>query len=699
MHMSSWIAWCGLFVCIVLIVLLPKFLHSRPIPKDLSFISEPADLATLFALSPDDIKKYLEEYKKEAEKSIQAIIAVPSAERTFENTARALDLLSISNLSILAKICSLLSVLSTDEKIRKAAQEATLEIEQFFIEQVGNNRALFLAFQEYAEGNAQKEQLSNEQTYFIQETLKSFLREGLNLPDDKRAQIAALKKELARLALEFEQNVSDDFRTIAFSAQELEGVDATFLASLKKNAEGLYLVDVTAPSKYMMLDRCHVESSRKKFWLEYLDRACPANKEVIKKLIEKRHELAQLLSFDTYSAYELSDTMAKNTPTVSAFLQSILAKAKPIMLAEFNQICSEIPDQVILNSDGKITAWNLPFAANQYKQKKFALDDMEISPYFPVQHTLNALMKLYGTLLDVRIEPITVNGLWHADVMTLAVSDNATNKCIGYLILDLYPRPHKYAHAGCAASLIPAIIKQDGSMPPAAVVIIANFPQGTADKPALFTLKDVSTFFHECGHALHNLLGRTALASQSGTHVKIDFVEVPSQLFEEWIYNQDILRMISCHYQTEKPLPEELIEKIVQNKKFQQADHACRLVFNALKSLDFFTQYPIQDLDALSTILQHEALPQETTEPDWHYYPAFVHLAGYGSCYYCYLWSLVYAKDIFETFKQEGLLNKTTGKRLKECILSKGGSAEPMELLVNFLGRQPNQDAYIKSLN
>lgn len=698
MSISSYAVWSGAIVIgIGLAILLPKFIHSRQAEKELVFIKTPDDLARLFKLSAADIKNLVTQYTEQTEKELANIINVKLADRTFENTAQAMDRLSIDNLSMLGRICGILNFVSPDKEIRDAAHEAILEIENFGIEHISNNKKLYQALRDYAEGNSMQEALTNEQKYFLKEELRGFERAGLALPDEQLAQVSKLKKELADLTLAFEQNVSTDKSSIIATREELDGVSQAFLDNLQKTEDGRYIVTITMASRPMILEHCNVEKTRKAFWHAYTYRACPANQELLKKIIEKRHALAKLLSFDSYAALEIDGAMAKTPAVVDTFLHDLLQKSKPKMIAEFKELCADLPDVVKLEDGGKIAPWNLTYIQDQLKQKKFEVDEMLISQYFPVQNTFDALMKLYGHLLNLSFEPVEVKGLWHPEVKVVSVTDKDTNTCIGYLIFDLYPRPDKYSHA-CAASLIPSIIHADGSKSPAATVIIANFPRGTAEQPALFSLRDVSTFFHECGHALHGLLGRTHLASQSGTHVKQDFVEVPSQLFEDWIYEKEILRMISKHYQTNQPLPDELIEKIVANKKFGQADLVSHLVFNSLKSLYFFQRYPIGSLDTLSEALQKETLPHVTADPEWYYYPSFIHLMGYGSSYYCYLWALVYAKDIFETFKQEGLLNQSTGKRLKEMILAKGGSAEPMELLVNFLGRQPSQNAFIKSM-
>jgi thimet oligopeptidase len=335
---------------------------------------------------------------------------------------------------------------------------------------------------------------------------------------------------------------------------------------------------------------------------------------------------------------------------------------------------------------------------NYYKKTILNVDENKVAEYFPLQHTIDALLAIYQDFFNLEFKQLPVKGLWDPEVKLIEVIDKAENQTMGYLLLDLYPRPGKYTHAAQQV-IVPALYLSDGKQNLSLMFVIANFPKPTAEKPSLLKLRDVTTFFHEFGHAIHSFFARTSLASHSGTHaVKRDFVEMPSQMLEEWMRDYEILKMVSHHYRTGEKLPDDLIEALLKMRTFDTGFFVSRQLFLANFALDCFNNGPSVDLEALRKKLFDKLINGIQYNPEDHFYASFGHLVGYGARYYGYLWSEVFAHDLFGVIKQEGLLNPAVGRRYAEKVLSKGGSRDPNDLLKDFLGRQPNQNEYMKAM-
>ncbi len=678
---------------------------SRPAEKKLSEVHSAYDVVSLFAQTPDTIKKRVALSLEKAQKELDILISIPDAQRTFANTAQALDRVdSLSDAAILMPLLSALELVSPDAAIRDAAHEGSLKVREFFIDQIGNNEQLYRAFKAYAKpAIANAKDLTPAQRYFLTETLADFERNGLALPADQLAHVRVLNKELTALSLDFEKNIAQDNKTITVSREELAGLDDDFIDSLKKTADAktgatVYELVVNGPTYMLVMQHGADATTRKKMFLAWQNRAYPANEVILKQVITKRDELAKLLGFESFAAYTESNLMAKNPARVKAFLQDLIAKSSPKEVQEFAQLFTDLPASVQKTAQGKLWGWDVRYAQTQYKEKHFDLDDRLVAEYFPTEQTIEKLLGIYQNFLSLEFKQESVPGLWHNEVKLVSVYSHAAEKdqLLGYLLLDLYPRPNKYTHAAYE-TLVPATFDAQGVPTPWVALVMANFPKSTPKKPALLLHSEVETFFHEFGHAMHGLLGRTALASQSGTSVKHDFVEVPSQMFEEWLWDADILKALSGHYKTGAPLSEELIAKIISLKKFDSGFFIQR---QAQLSLLDFAMYqagaekePYQILSEQSRARTHVAF-----DPEEHMYASFGHLMSYGAKYYSYMWSKVFSLDLFATVKKEGLQSPAVGQRLTSTVLSKGGSQDPEELLRDFLGREPNMQAFLDNL-
>jgi len=666
------------------------FNRNKTVPTSIKTAS---DIPKLFPKKPKEIERRVQQSLLEAQKRVDSIIDIPCEHRTFENTAKAIDNLeSLSPLAITANIIATLRHVSPDTALRNACQDALLKISQFALENITNNKALYKALKEYAEGNAHKEALSDEERYFITKTLEDYKRFGLDLPDEHLKKVREIEHELAELSLKYDENIASDNRTIEVTQAELEGIDQDFINNLKKSSKNLYLVGIDYPTYTAIMKHCSVESTRKSLYKLFINRGYPANDAVLSKIINKRDELAHMLGFTSYAHLNLDNTMIKTPEKAQEFITALLDKAAPKEQIDYEKLTAELPASITLNPDGSIKPWDSAYIKAWYEKKHYDIDDRTIAEYFPMERTIKGLMDIYAQFFNLTFETTPISGLWDKHVMLMSVIDNTNKSLLGYLLLDLYPRPNKYNHA-CQTTIIPSL--KNGN--PSLGMIIANFPPSTANKPSLLKRSDVECFFHEFGHALHSLLSKTTMGAFSSLNVKIDFVEVPSQMFEQWMLDKDMLRMVSHHYKTGEPIPEKFIDTIIELKNFASGSYVLTQGFYALLSLGYYNG-PCSDLYQYMRNL-HTKIPSHIQfDPDNHMYCAFGHLTGYGACYYSYLYSKVISLDIFERIKAYGLLNPEIGKHFSETVLRPGGSKEPAEMVKEFLGREPNQEAFLKDL-
>ena len=701
MNGSNFAGWllCGV-VCVAVYLLYDyRTAYSHQIQgASMVTIKTYQDIIPLFAKSVEEITTKTPAVIAQAQKIIDAIIAVPGEKRTFANTMKQYDILvSISDLAVWRSTLSILEMTHPDKAIRDAAHQALIDMNNFVVDAISANKALYQAIKTYAQTNAHKEKLSDEQRYFIKETVEGYERDGLGLPDAELDKVKALQKEIAELCLQYSANIAQDTNTITVKKEELAGLSDDFINALKKSEDGNYILGHDYPTRAEVMQNCAVTETRKKMYHLCNNIAYHANKQILQDIIAKRDQLAHILGFSSYAALDLANEMVKTPERAHMFLDQMAQKLQPKVEQELALLLKDLPESVTITAQGTINPWDLAYIKERYKEQHFTLDEREIAQYFPMEKTVKGLLDIYAQFFGLRFKELAVSGLWHEEVSMLQINDATNDTLIGYILLDLYPRDNKYNHAA-NCDIIPVTYDAQGSPNVGATFVVANFPKSTTDKPSLLKRADVVTFFHEFGHALHVLLGRTRLAAQAGTAVKRDFVELPSQMLEEWLEDKEILKQLSSHYKTGQPLPDDVIEKIIKLKQFDSGLMLNRQLLFANLSLAYFGPGAQKDVGAILYDLSESILSYLTWYPENHMYTSFGHLTGYGARYYGYLWSKVFALDIFAQIKKEGLLNPAAGKRYQAAVIGKGGSKDPNELLVDFLGREPNQEAFLQDM-
>uniref|UniRef100_A0A7S1Q596 Peptidase M3A/M3B catalytic domain-containing protein n=1 Tax=Neobodo designis TaxID=312471 RepID=A0A7S1Q596_NEODS len=670
-------------------------------------VDNAAACAALFPQTKEGIAALVEAAKSQTATALEAITtATDDAARTYDNTVRAADL-SAANLSVAA--CSLALVKDThvDKDIRAAAAEAVVELEKLSIDAFSSNKALYKAFKAVPQGAI--DAATAQRKYWYDEKMLDFKSKGLELPDDKFAEVVALRKRLAELDTKFSENIAEDKRTIVVPIAECAGVPQPILDGCKKvDDDKSYELGMDYPTYFGVMKNCTVASTRKAMQTAFENRAHPANLPVLHEVIQLRHQLATKLGFASYAHLDLCDKMAKTPETAQTFVESLFPKMSDKWALERQKLIDAgLPESVELVGEKKDTfrSFDLAFVMNKYKQDRLSVDEQAIREYFPLESTVKALYDIYENFFDISFESVKGQAFWHPEVEAMAVTDKRTGKLLGHIILDLFPREGKFSHA-CCHGILPPLQHDDGNFAPAVSVVVANFPKATADRPALFLHDDVETFFHEFGHAIHYLWGRGEMATTAGYNVKMDFVELPSQMLEEWMWDPKILKGASRHYKTGEPLPDDLIAKKIESKRaFSGRDGLRQLAFGHT-ALTFFNDKmgAVDSPDAIDTTAAQTAIDERIMtnvqrNPDGHFQCSFGHLMGYGACYYGYMWSKVFALDVFREIKAaDGLLDPTVGRKYADTILGCGGGRDPNESLRMFLGRDPKPDAFFEDM-
>lgn len=536
-----------------------------------------------------------------------------------------------------------------------------------------------------------------QQLRLLTEHLKSFEDNGLNLSEDKLAQMRSLKQKLAALESQFSTNLNQDQSVVEFTQSELEGVSPSYVSSLKKTESGNYIVPTKEPDYVKVMENAVQGETRRKMLYAFENRATATNTQLLEEAIQLRQQIAQLMGYSTWADYRVHGRMAKDSATVLNFLNGLKDK-----LAQRNQ--QDLAKLLKMKQDTdptakEVKAWDIRYFANQLKKRDYSLDNEVIREYFPADVVLSGLFKVYSTLLGVDFIEQTDAPVWAEGVKLFQIQNQKDHQVVGYFYMDFIPRPLKYGHAA-AFPLISGRVLKDGNYSEPVASIVANLSAPENGKPSLLSHDEVTTIFHEFGHIMHQTLTRAPYASLSGSNVDQDFVEAPSQMLENWTYSPEILSLASGHYlDHSKKLPPELLQKLVEARDFNQGYYYTRQLLLGLLDMRYHTDSGAVDTTRLYHDLHLQLIGIEPVEGS-HFQASFGHLmGGYDAGYYGYLWSEVYAQDMFTQFEAGGLLNTAVGSRYRTYILEPGRMEDAMDLLSAFLGRQPNAEAFYRLLH
>jgi Zn-dependent oligopeptidase len=635
-----------------------------------------------------------------AKAEIDAIIRNP-IKPTFENTIEALAF-SGDVLDRISSIFFNLNSAETSDEMQKIAQEVSPLLSEF-----GNdirlNPDLFARVKAVYE---QREHLNlnPEQTTLLDKKYKSFSRNGANLPEDKKNQLREIDKELSKLSLQFGENVLAE--THAF---ELHITDENDLAGLPEGTreaahslakslekEG-WIFTLDHPSYIPFVTYADNRELRKKMAIAFGARSFQNNEfdnqEIVLKIAKLRFERAQVLGYKTHSHFVLEERMAETPEKVISFSNDLLAKAKPAAEKEFAQLTAFAKE---LDGIEQLEKWDGAYYSEKLKQQLFSLDDEILKPYFQLEKVLDGAFTVAQKLYGITFEEIFEVDKYHEDVKTYEVKDE-NDQLVAVFYADFFPRKGKRNGAWMTSFKSQYIKKGINERPH--ISNVCNFTKPTETKPSLLTFNEVTTLFHEFGHALHGMLANTTYPSLSGTSVYWDFVELPSQIMENWCYEPEALALFAYHYETGEMIPMELVHKIKESASFQEGMATMRQLSFGLLDMGWHGQNPsnIKDIKTFET----EQFAATQLYPDVKenaMSTAFSHIfqGGYSSGYYSYKWAEVLDADAFEYFQEKGIFNKEVATKFKENVLSKGGTEHPMILYKRFRGQEPKPEALLK---
>ncbi|MDI9258032.1 M3 family metallopeptidase [Flavobacterium sedimenticola] len=647
----------------------------------------------------EDYQPAFEESIAKARAEIDAITHNPEAP-TFENTIEALDFAGQA-LDRLSSIFFNLNSAETCDEMQKIAQDVSPLLTAF-----GNDITLNEdLFQRVKAVYDQKDRLNltPEQATLLDKKYKSFTRNGALLSEDKKEILREIDKTLAKLKLTFGENVlaeTNSYKLHISNEADLKGLPdgAKEMARSLAKADDLdgWLFTLDFPSYLPFVTYIDNRELRKEMALAAGKKAFQENdydnQENVKNIVKLRHERAQLLGYESHAHFVLEERMAQNPEKVQSFLNDLLEKAKPAAQKEFAELTAFAKELDGLES---LEKWDGAYYSEKLKQKLFSLDDELLKPYFQLENVLNGAFTVAEKLFGITFKEVFDIDTYHKDVQTFEVLD-FEGQLVAVFYADFFPRKGK-RNGAWMTSFKPQYIKNGVNERPH-VSIVCNFTPPTETKPSLLTFNEVTTLFHEFGHALHGMLANTTYPSLSGTSVYWDFVELPSQIMENWCYEPEALALFAQHYQTGEVIPQEYVDKIKESASFLEGMATLRQLSFGI--LDMAYHAKAQTIDQVKDF-EKQAMAIATLYPDVAencMSTSFSHIfqGGYSSGYYSYKWAEVLDADAFAYFQEKGIFNPEVATKFKDNVLSKGGTELPMELYKRFRGQEPKPEALLK---
>ncbi len=666
---------------------------------------EKVDGLPLFSqIKTEDIKPAIERAIKRCKETIEEVVA--SNDYSFNNVVTCIDEADDVLSKVWSPVSHMNSVVSSDEL--RQAHDACLPLLSEYTTWVGQHEGLYQAYCALRDSD-EFSSLDQQSQKHITNTIRDFTLSGVALPADKKKRFAEIQARLSELASSFSNNVMD--ATMGWTKHvtdktELNGLpdsalDAAAEAAKEKELEGwLFTLDI--PSYLPIMLYADNQALREEMYVAYVTRASDQgpnadkwdNSGVIQETLKLRTELARLLDFDTYAERSLATKMASSTEQVLEFLHDLAARSLPQAKQELEEVRQFAKEQHQIE---QLNAWDIPYYSEKLKQQRYTISDEMLRPYFPEEKVLGGLFEVVKRLYGVTIKEQNGVDKWHKDVRYFTLTDEE-DEHRGSFYLDLYARAKKRGGAWMDECRVRRL-KPDGELQQPVAYLTCNFNRPVGDKPALFTHDEVVTLFHEFGHGIHHMLTKMSVAGVSGINgVPWDAVELPSQFLENWCWEKEALNFISGHWQTNEPLPEDLLERMLAARDYQSAMLMVRQLEFSL--FDFL----LHSKDGASVDVQ-KTLDEVRDEVAVNIPPAFnrfqhsfghIFAGGYAAGYYSYKWAEVLSADAYSKFEEEGIFNRTTGRSFMHNILEMGGSREPMELFVAFRGREPQVDALLR---
>lgn len=661
------------------------------------------DLPPFSEIKPEHVEPAIDQLLADSRARIAELLAQQDR-LNWDNLILPMDEISARLSKAWGPVSHLNSVCNSPE-LRLAYEACLPKLSEFWTE-LGQNKQLFTAYQKIA-NNAQAQQLSDAQRKVLENELRDFRLSGIDLPVDKQQRYAEIQKQLSELSSKFSNNLLD--ATQAWTkhitdAQDLAGVPESAMAQLaqaaqEKNLPG-WLVNLEFPSYYAIMTYADQRELREEVYTAYSTRASEQgpnasqfdNTEVMTQTLNLRQELAQLLDYANYSELSLATKMAESTEQVLTFLEDLAQRSKPFAERDLNELRAYAAEQGCAD----LQSWDLGYYSEKLREQRYSISEEVIRQYFPINKVLNGMFELVERLFAIQIHEEQGFERWHPDVRLFTISENG--QPIGRFYFDLYARANKRGGAWMDGARDQFRNSENELVLPVAY-LVCNFTPAVGEHPALLTHDEVTTLFHEFGHGLHHMLTRVEQLGVSGINgVPWDAVELPSQFMENWCWEPEGLALIAEHYQTQEPLPQDMLDKMLAARNFQSGMLMVRQLEFSLFDFELHSSHGDgrSVLEVLDSVRQRVAV---MTPPTWNRFAnSFGHIfaGGYAAGYYSYKWAEVLSADAFARFEEEGILNPEVGQAFRNSVLAKGGSYEPLELFIEFRGRAPETDALLR---
>lgn len=637
---------------------------------------------------------------KNGNAALDAIGKLDPTKVTFQNTVVALDTLGYE-VNNVANMATIIKQANTDPKMRAAAASAVKMLNDWFVG-IDYREDVYKSVKAFADT---RPQLEGEDKKLLDDTMRDYRRAGLALPPPKRKEVEQLRKQLAKLGTDFDTNIADAKQPVVFNKAELDGMPEDFFTKPGiKTGDDAFTVLANVTWQFIAVEEnARSEATRKKLYLAHDTLAKDKNVPLLNQMLSLRNKIALRLGYKSWDDFQTEPRMAKTGATAQKYIDDLVAGIEPKFAAELAELqkMKQLDVQPQGDSAPRINSWDWRYYQNQLKKQKFAVDPEALRSFFPFQKVLDGMFAIYQGIFGLKFEQIAAPYKWISDLQLWAVSDAASGEPLGLFYLDMFPRDGKFNHFA-EFEIIGGKQLPDGKYQRPTVTLLCNFPPATGDKPSLLSHVEVETLFHEFGHVLHTITTHAKYARFAGTHVPTDFVEAPSQMLQNWVWDKTVLDSFAADYRDpSKKIPAETIQKM-KDAKLATAGVFYRRQF-ALASLDLalhgaHAENAPYDCVAISNpVLEKVFLP---IDPSTTLVSYFGHLNGYDAGYYGYAWADAIAADMATVFERapQGYFDKQAGMRLRDEIYAVGESRDVNESIEKFLGRKQSVQAFLKKI-